>query len=183
MRFKSSLLAAGVLAGLGLAQAAPRRIVSKTVPSYTSLEQRFAVWLPVKPERSKTVSGPTPQGETITLFLLSAGLDPVFYSVAVAAHPPSALKLKPQAQLDFARDSMLQNSTSKLLSSEAVQLGAFAGREFRMSVASGTEMQRMRVYVTPKRLYQITARAPKNNLQKYSAQITKVFDSLRILSQ
>ena len=181
---KSFLVVAGTVAGFGLAHAAPeRRIVAKTVLSYTEKTQRFAVWLPTPPARTKTVSGPTPQGEIITMFFIATGIEPIFYTVVVAKHPPSALKLKPAAQLDFARDAMMQNSTSKILSSENIRLGAFPGREIKMTVASGTEMQRMRIYTTPKRLYQVVARSPKANFQKYNAQITKVFDSLRILSK
>ena len=184
MRSKTPYLALGVVAAIGISHGAPiRRIVTKTVPNYTSKPQRFAVWLPAKVARTKNVSGPTPQGETIEMFFAATGIEPIFYTVAVAKNPPSAMKMKPEKRLSYARDAMMQSSTSKIVSEKRVQLGQFPGRDIQMTVASGTEGQRLRIYTTPQRTYQVVARAPHKNMRKYSAQITKVFDSLRILPQ
>lgn len=184
MQFKPSLVLVTAIATSNFASAAPvRKITPKLRPNYTSKPHRFAVWFPAKIENSKTVSGPTPQGETITMFFVATGIEPIFYTVVSAKNPPSAVKMTPQTRLDFARDGMMQNSTSKILSEKRIQLGAIPGRDIVMTVASGTEGQRMRIYTTPKRLVQVVARAPQSNMKKYDAQITKVFDSLRILPE
>lgn len=188
MRFQFSFLVLGVIAlSSGCApQAAPvasgRKITPKGATSFTSKSHGFSIWLPLKPKQSQKTAQMKNVG-MITVRFFEVETEPVNYVVIATPVSPEVDESVPAAQLDVMQRALLKPSGVKLQKREDIQLNGFQGRELKVSLKAGTEAKRAHFYFTPKFFYMILANGYKEQMQKQSAQINKVFDSFRILPQ
>ncbi|HEX9997252.1 MAG TPA: hypothetical protein VGB45_08925 [Abditibacterium sp.] len=187
MRFKSSLLVLGlVAASFGVVQAAPvRKIVPKGAVSFTSKEQRFAVWFPVQPRQSSGawfIGGGVKEIEPNS-FTFETSAKPIRYWVKVTIKLAQGAQHNAKKELRQIQQEFLDYPQDKFQKQEEIQLSGFSGREIQASWLDGKETTRARLYLTPKHLYEIVAVGKKAEMQKQAAQINRVFDSFRILPQ
>ena len=178
MRFPISLLLLGVLAvNSSQSQAAPaRKIVPKGAVSFTSKVQGFAVWFPVKPVQRKRVIS-SQKGKAFTIFETEAGSKAIAYDVLVIAKSPR------MGSLNAIQQEISKSFSAKLQKREEILLDDFPGREVKLGWSFGRGTVRARFYATPKMSYVVCAVGPKDVMKNQAAQITRVFDSFRILPQ
>lgn len=122
-------------------------------------------------------------GTQIQSNTFKADTDSLSYVIIVNATPPGIDVSNWKSQLDSMQKGFIKGSRTTLQSSKAIQMEQWHGREATMVAAAQKAAGRARFYVTPKFFYQIVAAGPADNIKKQSAQITKVFDSFRILPQ
>ena len=182
MKFSSFLSVCGlVAASLGVVQAAPvRKIVPQGDTNFTSKAHGFAVWLPVKPiETRKSYRWWKVETQPFTqfYFVFDAPSKILKYKVSVTHKDPSNWLYAFTGSMVFVGKVKIKSQKR-----EDIQLDQFQGVEGELLFADG-KMSRSRAYSAMGDTYSISVSGPEVELQKQAAQITRVFDSFRILPQ
>lgn len=165
-------------------QAAPvRTITPKFTPNTRVPALGFSLWLPARFTKSQTRQQAAGQSQSATVYEFQTDARPILYSLRVADHPPSERGIGAKLQLDLKASLWLQPPRTVLVRTQSLRLSTFPGRELQLRARGGAQLVRARIFTTPLRTYEISARATPAEMQKMSAQIDRVLDSLRILPQ
>ncbi|PQV63963.1 hypothetical protein B1R32_108174 [Abditibacterium utsteinense] len=183
MRFKSSFWLCAAIAALpSFTQAAPaRQIVPQGLVSYSSNVTEFAVWLPAPikfPGHNDFVSVFSPadsKGKTDTVAFF------VTFGINLGQNPPSGPKVSIEKHLAGIFDGYRVFSQPDSFQSQRIELNGVPGYELSYVAKLGIKGNRLRMYETPQRLYQIHAAGTESALEKNRALVDKVFASFRIL--
>jgi hypothetical protein len=182
MKIKATLalaLAVGALAACTLAAQA------RVAPSYTSKADGYALWLPGRPQPA-THTANVPGAGAMQVRYVSLQAPPISYVVLTTPVPAKGYSAaNAKVMLDGIANGFMASSRGKQFSSRAITLGRWPGREVvvAMGPQAGAARMRARVFVTPKRSYQIVAIAPAAALSSKKAQVEKVLGSFQILGQ
>ncbi len=161
--------------------AAPvRTITPKTPPNVAIPALKFALYLPARFANSSNRERSAGQGQFATVYEFQTASQPILYSLTVANHPRSEANIGAKTQLDLVEGRLLQGPRTKLEKNAPLRLNGFPGRDLRFRARGGAQLIRARLFTTPRRTYQLFARATPAQMQKMSAQVDKVLDSLRI---
>ncbi len=117
----------------------------------------------------------------MTIFIFQTKAEPIAYALIVSPKPPQVNLADSAGPLDAMQRGGIRSAGGTLQKREEIRLGDFPGREIQHSAQGGASVVRNRFYLTSQNSYQIIAGGKKAEMQKQSAQITRVFDSFRIL--
>ncbi len=185
MRFKSSLwLCAAIAASFSRAHADPaRQIVPQGPVSYSSPVTNFAVWLPGQIRYSG-------HNDISSMFLpvaANAKTDSVTFIVSfgvnLGQNPPSGPKVSIENFLAGLVGSYQRFDQVASFQSQNIELDGISGYDLSYVANRGVKGNRLRMYATSQRLYQIHAVGSEAALEKNRALVDKVFASFRILPQ
>lgn len=178
MKIKTPLLFCALALARSTSHAAPvRKLVPKGATSFAPKAQKFAVWLPTKPEHFQQTAKAT-NGAKVTVFGFTVDSKEISY--LVLATPLAGIPKGEMGDLDVQQKSFLKSSGGTLKKREDIQLNGFAGRELNVASAIGRAI-RVRIFITPKSQYFLMAQGEQADTKKQSAQINRFFDSFRIL--
>ncbi|RYZ75654.1 MAG: hypothetical protein EOP06_32145 [Proteobacteria bacterium] len=192
MRFRISLWTLGVVGASVCCASQPlqagpvakgRNITPKGTTSFTSQTHAFSVWLPTQPTQSSEAWYTGVGDSEPTSFGFEAIVKPIIYRITVTPHRSGKAPSNPNKELNLIQQKFLDNPSDAFLKKESIQLTGFWGRDIKTNWMGGQRVTRVRLYLTPKNLYEIVVSGPKAQMQKQDKQIDRVFDSFRILPQ
>lgn len=177
----SALLFLFLIATQISAQAAPIRTLTPKTPPNTSIPAlQFALYLPARFARASNREQSAGQNQSATVYEFQTAPQPILYTLTVSNRPPSEQGIGAKQQLDLVEGRLLQGPRIRLEKNAPLRLNGFSGRDLRFRARGGSQLVRARLFTTPRRSYQLSARATPAQMQKMSAQVDKVLDSLRI---
>ena len=144
---------------------------------YTSVEGRYNVLLPQQPKLT-TQDGTAASGEKLKQYMAQAGDSDSFYFLAYFDYDTGMT-----FSLDKARDGVVEGVKGTLLEQQAISMGGYSGREFKIAASNQNIdiLMRVRVYDVAGRVYILQHLFRKSNdTPKIAEKTTKFFDSFKV---
>lgn len=149
--------------------------------TYTSVEGRYSVLVPLQPELSSQETA-TSSGTKLPQYLATSTASDGQYTVVYFDATPNTIEFS----FDKGRDGMLKGFRGTLLSEAPITLGKYAGREVKISAndGSGTEfIIRVRYYVVETGVYALQHVYRKADADAVAMKTTKFFDSFKVTAK
>jgi hypothetical protein len=144
---------------------------------YTSVEGRYNVLLPQQPKIS-TQDGTAATGEKMKQYLAQAGDSASFYFLAYFDYDTGMT-----FSLDKARDGVVEGVKGTLLNQQAISMGGYSGREFKIAASNQNIdlLMRVRIYDIAGRVYILQHLFKKSDdSPRMAEKTTKFFDSFKV---
>jgi hypothetical protein len=145
---------------------------------YRSVEGRFSILLPAKPQASERPLQ-TNQG-VVQRRVIAVQMEHEAYSVTYSDYSSGDRKVNAQPALQAARDALVASSKGKLIEEKPMTLDGYPGLSVR--IATKSEMVvRGNLILADSRLFQVLVMAPKERID--TADVAKFLGSFRLIQE